>query len=106
MGEFKPAPLRKFPNAPDDLVFGLIVLIAANMLSEVISTALFYPNLLGFGKTHIYLVIGFILALCLVAWRVWRFTVIPLMAPDDPKELPYWIPMLGGIQLPNACTKY
>ncbi|KAI0449786.1 cytochrome P450 [Xylaria acuta] len=25
-------------------------------------------------------------------WRVLRFTIIPLFYPNDPKELPYWIP--------------
>ena len=25
-------------------------------------------------------------------WRALRFTVIPALYPNDPKELPYWIP--------------
>lgn len=25
-------------------------------------------------------------------WRLWRFTILPMLYPDDPKELPYWIP--------------
>jgi hypothetical protein len=25
-------------------------------------------------------------------WRLSRFTIIPLFYPNDPKELPYWIP--------------
>jgi hypothetical protein len=25
-------------------------------------------------------------------WRLWRFTALPWMHPDDPEELPYWIP--------------
>ncbi|PQE02868.1 cytochrome P450 protein [Rutstroemia sp. NJR-2017a BBW] len=33
-----------------------------------------------------------ILATWLVLWRVWRFTVRPYLRPQDPKELPYWIP--------------
>jgi len=28
----------------------------------------------------------------LFVWRLWRFTISPLLHPDDPKELPYWIP--------------
>jgi hypothetical protein len=31
-------------------------------------------------------------AIALVSWRIYRFTIIPMMYPDDPKELPYWIP--------------
>ncbi len=30
--------------------------------------------------------------LALVIWRLWRFTITPALYPDDPKELPYWIP--------------
>lgn len=36
-----------------------------------------------------------ILAIVLVlffAWRVWRFTIEPMMKPGEPRELPYWIP--------------
>ena len=28
----------------------------------------------------------------LLLWRLWKFTVIPLLKPDEPKILPYWIP--------------
>lgn len=28
----------------------------------------------------------------LILWRTWRFTILPLLHPDYPKELPYWIP--------------
>ncbi|PYH86451.1 cytochrome P450 [Aspergillus uvarum CBS 121591] len=28
----------------------------------------------------------------LVIWRLWRFTVRPLLNPDSPREVPYWIP--------------
>ncbi|KAL6233351.1 hypothetical protein BDW75DRAFT_215334 [Aspergillus navahoensis] len=31
----------------------------------------------------------------LLLWRLWRFTLSPRYYPDDPKELPYWIPILG-----------
>ncbi|QLI73895.1 uncharacterized protein G6M90_00g105150 [Metarhizium brunneum] len=31
----------------------------------------------------------------LVLWRLWRFTVLPWLYPDLPKEFPYWIPVLG-----------
>ncbi|GFF33514.1 25-hydroxycholesterol 7-alpha-hydroxylase [Aspergillus udagawae] len=34
-------------------------------------------------------------ACVLVLWRIWRFTVLPSYYPNDPKELPYWIPFLG-----------
>jgi len=28
----------------------------------------------------------------LLCWRLWRFTIMPVMNPSAPKELPYWIP--------------
>lgn len=33
--------------------------------------------------------------LFLLSWRMWRFTIVPILYPNDPKELPYWIPVLG-----------
>ncbi|KAL8862408.1 MAG: hypothetical protein Q9178_001417 [Gyalolechia marmorata] len=33
----------------------------------------------------------------LLSWRLWRFTITPWLHPDDPKELPYWIPILGHL---------
>jgi hypothetical protein len=28
----------------------------------------------------------------LLAWRFWTFTVVPLLYPQNPRELPYWVP--------------
>lgn len=28
----------------------------------------------------------------LVIWRLWRFTIRPLLNPDSPREVPYLIP--------------
>ena len=28
----------------------------------------------------------------LLAWRLWAFTIRPIWYPNEPKELPYWIP--------------
>ncbi|KAL8767545.1 MAG: hypothetical protein Q9209_005962 [Squamulea sp. 1 TL-2023] len=43
--------------------------------------------------TLIYIITGVVLAL--QAWRFWVFQIIPATRPDDPRELPYWIPFLG-----------
>ena len=32
------------------------------------------------------------LAILLLLWRLWRFTVVPFLQPLEPKEIPYWIP--------------
>lgn len=31
-------------------------------------------------------------AVLLILWRIYRFNIVPLLRPDEPKELPYWIP--------------
>lgn len=35
--------------------------------------------------------VSFTAALYLL-WRVWAFTVHPMLRPQEPPELPYWIP--------------
>lgn len=30
----------------------------------------------------------------LVFWRLWRFTMLPILCPADAEELPYWIPCM------------
>jgi len=40
-------------------------------------------------------VIGTMLASMWLMWRIWSFTIVPLLWPDDPKELPYLTPWLG-----------
>lgn len=28
----------------------------------------------------------------LLLWRLWTFTILPILYPNKPQELPYWIP--------------
>jgi hypothetical protein len=35
------------------------------------------------------------LLVSLLSWRLWRFTIRPNFHPNEPKELPYWIPFIG-----------
>lgn len=37
-------------------------------------------------------------AITLLSWRIYRFTITPMIYPDDPKELPYWIPGVGHLK--------
>lgn len=32
------------------------------------------------------------LLLVVLVWRFWKFSLKPAFHPEDPKELPYWIP--------------
>ncbi|KAL2751871.1 hypothetical protein ACRALDRAFT_2114777 [Sodiomyces alcalophilus JCM 7366] len=41
--------------------------------------------------------IPILLLLSLLAWRVYTFTILPWLYPDDPKEYPYWIPGVGHL---------
>jgi len=31
----------------------------------------------------------------LLTWRLWTFTIRPLLTPNEPRPLPYWIPLIG-----------
>ena len=33
--------------------------------------------------------------LFILSWRLWKFTIVPILFPNDPKQLPYWFPILG-----------
>lgn len=35
------------------------------------------------------------LFIALLSWRLWKFTIRPQLHPNEPKELPYWIPFIG-----------
>ncbi len=34
----------------------------------------------------------FVPIILLLVWRVYKFHLCPTIRPEDPKELPYWIP--------------
>ncbi|KAF7876406.1 hypothetical protein EAF04_001498 [Stromatinia cepivora] len=36
--------------------------------------------------------------LLLLIWRLYRFTISPIIYPRDPKEYPYWIPVIGHLR--------
>ena len=43
------------------------------------------------------LLIGFGLSVLLLVWRLWRFTIVQTLWSNEPKVLPYWIPVIGNI---------
>ena len=43
-------------------------------------------------QEHSLLLSPCVAVLGLLLWRVGKFTILPLIYPSDPKELPYWIP--------------
>ena len=42
--------------------------------------------------TSAWVLISIVPFILLLLWRFWYFTIIPLIYPGNPKELPYWIP--------------
>jgi hypothetical protein len=40
--------------------------------------------------------IGLITVISLFTWRIWRFTMRPLMVPHEPREVPYWVPCMSS----------
>jgi hypothetical protein len=45
------------------------------------------------------LVICLFVFLLLLVWRIWTFTIRPYFHPEDPRELPYWIPSKSSLTL-------
>jgi hypothetical protein len=35
------------------------------------------------------------LLIALLSWRTWKFTLRPLLYPNEPQDLPYWLPFIG-----------
>ncbi|KAI1266398.1 putative cytochrome p450 [Xylariaceae sp. FL1019] len=63
------------------------------MASTDISESLRSPSWVPGGNT-----IGdafLLVAVSLLIWRVWRFTIYPSLHPNEPRNLPYWVPVLG-----------
>ena len=63
------------------------------MLAEF---AFFFQELYHSPQVNPY-ISGFLTALLvpcifLLVWRLWAFTVHPMLRPREPRELPYWIP--------------
>ncbi|KAL7791987.1 cytochrome P450 [Trichoderma ceciliae] len=55
------------------------------------------------AQDNVGLVVGAVALISVwLLWRLWRFTVLPWMYPDDPKELPYWIPSHGQAFFNNS----
>ncbi|PQE32214.1 cytochrome P450 oxidoreductase protein [Rutstroemia sp. NJR-2017a WRK4] len=66
------------------------------------SFALALPAIFFGSYQHNLLRVAELLLLGLVTWRFWRFTLSPILYPDDPKELPYWIPCHGPAFFHNS----
>ncbi|KAF2248090.1 cytochrome P450 [Trematosphaeria pertusa] len=64
------------------------------IVSKLSDRFTFPPNFLSsmpLGATCIVLLIG----IFLLVFRLWAFTIKPWLNPQQPRELPYWIPYVG-----------
>lgn len=58
------------------------------------------PLLGGTRLDSTWLLVLGTLAGLLLLWRVWAFTIRSALKPDEPPELPYWIPGVFALHLP------
>lgn len=49
------------------------------------------------GASSASLLLISLLGCLLLSWRLWMFTILPLLRPDEPKEIPYWVPCLPNL---------
>jgi hypothetical protein len=82
-----------------DVVVGIPmknVSVAAGIPMKNVSVAAGIPIkmawLSGFVTANYLHSVFLISLILLLSWRIWRFTMLPVLRPDDPKEVPYWIP--------------
>ena len=66
----------------------------AEMFSEFAQIALFGPSFSYEDATHApLLIVGpLLLVVLLIACRIWNFSIVPALYPQEPKEIPYWVP--------------
>lgn len=53
---------------------------------------LFVGNPTNGGLTFSIHVIAALSLLLLFVWRLLRFSILPMLRPEEPKKIPYWIP--------------
>ena len=53
---------------------------------------LLWARVLDSIRDSITLIVLLIGAGLLLTWRLWRFSILPKLYPNEPKEAPYWIP--------------
>lgn len=61
------------------------------MFSEIAHETFFDSSFLYEGATHAPLstVGALLLIVLLFAWRIWKFSILPALYPQEPKEIPY-----------------
>jgi hypothetical protein len=63
--------------------------------SSLHDSSLHNPSWVTFSETQMpFLAVVICVAALLLTWRLWRFKVRPVLRPDEPRELPYWIPCM------------
>jgi len=62
------------------------------MIYDFITNVFTVENLRASVEHFPGLCIVFACWILLLVWRIWRFTIYPLIYPNYPKELPYWVP--------------
>ena len=65
----------------------------AEIFSEIAQTAFFGSSFSFEDAIHApLLIVGpLLLVVLLIACRIWNFTILPALYPQEPKEIPYWV---------------
>ena len=58
------------------------------------------------SRWNLVLAIAVFLGSSLALWRLWTFTVRPLIHPDEAKEIPYWVPCKIKLSCAVAKAEY
>ncbi|KAI1148839.1 putative cytochrome p450 [Nemania diffusa] len=66
---------------------------AANSTATIVETIVAREPASSLNLVLVRLLVCLLVAL--VSWRLWRFSILPFLYPDQPKEFPYWIPCHG-----------
>lgn len=65
-----------------------MIILAWNKASSMAAVLLADHNV--YISPTVLISMGIMVLLCL--WHLWKFNIRPHFYPDNPKELPYWIP--------------
>jgi hypothetical protein len=81
--------LLLFLCASDQTLLTVCVLILTMATSSLLVAAIQY------AASNVYVLVLGSLFLALLSWRLWRFTIHPMLWPDEPRTLPYTFPIIG-----------
>lgn len=62
-----------------------------SQIGQQLSAAYWYAIQKG-DKSSLFVIVTLVLVVLVSSWRVWTFSIVPALYPQEPKTIPYWIP--------------